>query len=335
MNDLPLGGDLPIGDDLPHEPVLYHEIIHALQPTQDGRYVDCTLGAGGHAWGILQASRPSGRLLGLDVDPQAIDLASQRLSGFGQRATIVRASYTTLKDQLSELSWEAVSGILLDLGASSMQFDSAERGFSFRVDSPLDMRFNPENPTNAADLVNDLSESELADLLFAYGDEKRSRQIARAIVKARPVETTGKLAEIVAQVFPSGRRSIQGRGSAGAGVRIHPATRTFQALRIAVNKELEALELVLPQAVSALAPGGRLAVISFHSLEDRIVKQFFRRESKNCICPPRQPVCTCGHHAVLIEITRRPIQPQPAETDQNPRARSARLRVVEKIEKGT
>ncbi|HIE57168.1 MAG TPA: 16S rRNA (cytosine(1402)-N(4))-methyltransferase RsmH, partial [Anaerolineales bacterium] len=212
-----------------------------------------------------------------------------------------------------------VHGILLDLGLSSTQLDTPERGFSFRNDAPLDMRFNPDAPLTAAELVNALPEDELADVIYRYGEEPRSRRIARAIVAARPVKSTGELAEIVARV-------IRSRKKAG----IHPATRTFQALRIAVNRELDAIEQVLPQAVEALVPGGRLAVISFHSLEDRIVKQFFRRESQNCLCPPRQPVCTCGHQASLMEITRKPIRPSEAETSQNPRARSSRLRVAEK-----
>jgi len=307
---------------LSHYPVLYKEIIHALQPTGGGFYVDGTLGAGGHAWGILEASDPDGRLLGLDLDPQALELARERLAPFGSRAILVQASYTTLNERLAALGWEAVDGILLDLGVSSMQLDTPQRGFSFMMDAPLDMRFDPANPVRAADLVNTLPEAELANLLFTYGEERRARQIARAIVKARPLHTTLQLAEVVAGAV--GRR-------AAPGARIHPATLTFQALRIAVNRELEALQAVLPQAVAALAPSGRLAVISFHSLEDRLVKTFFRRESKDCLCPPRQPVCTCGHQASLSELTRRPIRPQEAEVQNNIRSRSARLRVAEKI----
>lgn len=313
-----------MGDVSPHLPVLYHEILDTLQPRMGGRYVDGTLGAGGHAAGILGASAPDGLLLGLDVDPQALSLARQRLSEYGARAIIVQASYTTLIEQLNALDWPAVEGILLDLGASSMQFDTPERGFSFQVDAPLDMRFDPRNPTRAADLVNNLPERELADLIFQYGEERRSRQVARAIVRARPIYTTGQLAQIVSEAV--------GVGHGRSREHLHPATRTFQALRIVVNRELEALETCLPQAVSALAPGGRLAIIAFHSLEDRIVKQFFRRESRDCICPPDQPVCTCGHLAVLKEITRRPIRPQDVEIERNPRSRSARLRVAEKLD---
>jgi 16S rRNA (cytosine1402-N4)-methyltransferase len=303
-----------------HRPVLYHEIIHALRPHRDGLYVDCTVGAGGHAFGILQASEPKGRLLGFDVDPGALKVASERLSSFGSRVALALASYTTLREQLNILGWNSVDGILLDLGVSSMQFDSAERGFSFRSDAPLDMRFDPNNPVSAAKLVNQLSEKELADLLYRYGEERRSRQVARAIVQSRPLSSTLQLAEVVARVTRGGRKGL------------HPATRTFQALRIAVNQELDAIEEVLPQAVNALLPEGRLAVISFHSLEDRIVKKFFRRESRDCICPTNQPICTCGHESVLREINRRPIKPSQAEMTDNPRSRSARLRVVEKLE---
>jgi 16S rRNA (cytosine1402-N4)-methyltransferase len=302
-----------------HRPVLYQEIIHALQPHSGGKYVDGTLGAGGHAWGILDASQPDGRLLGMDVDPQALALARERLATYGERAIVVQASYVELNTQLSALDWQAVDGIVLDLGLSSMQLDTASRGFSFQADAPLDMRFDPRNPVSAAELVNHLPEADLADLIYRYGEERRSRQVARAIVRARPLHTTLELAQVVA------------RAAGGAHESIHPATRTFQALRIAVNGELDAIEAVLPEAVRALAPGGRLAIIAFHSLEDRLVKQYFRRESQDCICPPRQPVCTCGHKATIQEVTRRPLQALPQEISENPRARSARLRIAEKL----
>ncbi len=304
-------------DNTPHLPVLYQEIIHVLQPQRGKCYVDCTLGAGGHAFGILEGSQPDGKLLGLDLDPQAIEIAVNKLAPFSDRAFIRYGSYTSLKEQLVTLGWNHVSGILLDLGVSSMQLDTPERGFSFLANAPLDMRFDPANPVTAEQLVNSLSEKELADILFLYGEERRAYQVARAIVQARPVRSTQQLAQVVA-------RATSGRE------RFHPATRTFQALRIAVNHELEALEKVLPQAIDALESGGRLAVISFHSLEDRLVKQYFRRESQDCICPPRQPVCTCGHHASITEITRHPIRPQEQELQANPRSRSARLRVAEK-----
>ncbi len=304
-----------------HQPVLYQEIITALRPTKDGLYIDGTVGAGGHAAGILDASAPTGRLLGLDVDPQALKLAHERLAPYGDRAALVNASYATLGFQIATLGWQAVDGIVLDLGVSSMQLDTPERGFSFRSDAPLDMRFTPETPETAADLVNNLSERDLANIIYRYGEERRSRQIAKAILRARPIHTTRQLAQIVARAA--------GRG--GGRTRVHPATRTFQALRIAVNRELETIETVLPVAIDALAPGGRLAVISFHSLEDRIVKQFFRRESRTCICPSEQLICACEHQASLREITRKPIQPAETEMKTNPRARSARLRVAEKL----
>ncbi len=301
-----------------HVPVLYHEIIHALCPRPQGLYVDGTVGAGGHAWGILESSSPDGKLIGLDLDPQALALARKRLEPFGERVVLRQASYTTLAEQMGLLGWPAVDGILLDLGVSSMQLDTPERGFSFRVDAPLDMRFDPQGYVTAADLVNGLPETELADLIYRYGEESHARSIARAIVIGRPLYSTLELAEVVAGVVKLKRGKI------------HPATRTFQALRIAVNDELQAIESVLPQAVAALAPGGRLAVISFHSLEDRIVKTYFRQESQDCLCPPKQPVCTCGHKATLREISRRPIRPEEKETVSNPRARSARLRCAEK-----
>jgi len=302
----------------PHQPVLYHEIIHALQPKNEGLYVDGTLGAGGHARGILEACAPDGRLLGLDVDPQALALARKTLAPYGERARLMQASYDSLNETLREIGWEKVDGILLDLGLSSMQLDTPERGFSFQYDAPLDMRFDPASPTTAADLVNTLPQDELANLIYRYGEERASRRIAQAIVKARPLRTTRQLAAVIETVLPR-------KGH------IHPATQTFQALRIAVNQELERVENVLPQAVAALKSAGRLAIISFHSLEDRLVKEYFRRESRDCICPPRQPVCTCGHKATLKEISRKPITPGEAEIKANPRARSAKLRVVEKL----
>jgi 16S rRNA (cytosine1402-N4)-methyltransferase len=307
----------------PHVPVLYNEIIHSLQPRQGGLFVDGTVGAGGHAWGILTASSPDGLLLGLDVDPQALDLSRNRLAPFGARAILVRDSYTTLLEQIAVLGWSKVDGILLDLGLSSMQLDTPERGFSFQTDAPLDMRFDPSLPVTAADLVNGLSEQELADLIYRFGEERRSRKIARAIVRSRPLTTTLQLANVIS--------GIQRGGMSSKGRRIDAATQTFQALRIAVNHELEAVETVLPRAVQALKPGGRLGIIAFHSLEDRIVKTFMRRESQDCICPPRQPVCTCYHKASIREITHHPIRPAELEVQLNPRARSARLRVAEKL----
>ncbi len=252
--------------------------------------------------------------MGLDLDPQALEIANQRLSVFNPRVTLVEASYTTLLQQMRRLGWQHVNGITLDLGVSSIQLDRPERGFSFLNDGPLDMRFGPGQPTTAEEMVNTLPEADLADLIWRYGEEPQSRRIARAIAAARPLHTTHELAEVVSQAT-GGRRG-----------RLHPATRTFQALRIAVNQELQTVETVLPLAVEALAPGGRLAVITFHSLEDRIVKQFIRRESKDCICPPEQPDCTCQHKASVIDITRHPIVATEEEKLENPRARSAHLK---------
>ena len=302
-----------------HLPVLYQEVLAALQPRSGGHYVDGTVGLGGHAHGILQASGPAGRLLGLDVDPQALALAAQKLAAFTERARLVRGSYADLAQHLAAAGWQLVDGILLDLGASSLQFDNAERGFSFQQEGPLDMRFNSQGSLTAGQIVNEWPEEDLAEVLFRYSEERHSRKIARAIVKARPLKTTVELANVVG-------RALGGRRSG-----MHPATRSFQALRIAVNGELDALEKALPQAASALRQGGRLAVISFHSLEDRAVKQFFRRESRDCICPPEQPSCTCGHKAIIKEMTRKPIRPGEAEQAANPRARSARLRVAERL----
>jgi 16S rRNA (cytosine1402-N4)-methyltransferase len=253
------------------------------------------------------------------VDPQALELARKNLAPFGERACLKRAAYTSLPDQLAALGWDKVDGILLDLGASSMQFDTSERGFSFLADGPLDMRFDPSNPLTAAEVVNSWPEDELADVIFRYGEERASRRIARAIQRARPIKSTRQLAGVIEKAI--GRHGGH-----------HPATQTFQALRIAVNGELEALEKTLPLALQALGPGGRLAVISFHSLEDRLVKEYFRQESKDCICPPPQPACTCGHKASILEITRRPIMPAEDEINRNTRARSAKLRVAEKLQ---
>lgn len=312
------------GPTTPHRSVLYHQIILALRPKSPGRFVDATVGAGGHAWGILNASSPGGELLGMDLDPQALEIAGRRLSFFPGRFHLTQASYVTLLDQMRRLAWETVNGIVIDLGVSSMQLDTPERGFSFQSEGPLDMRFDPSQPITASDIVNGWSERDLSDLIWNYGEERQSRRIARAILQARPLKTTHELADLISRVSRTGKGSRESRS------RTHPATRTFQALRIAVNEELQALEAFLPQAVQALAPGGRLAVISFHSLEDRIVKQFFRRESRDCICPSDQLVCTCGHKATLFEVNHHPIQADDDEVMSNPRARSARLRIIER-----
>jgi 16S rRNA (cytosine1402-N4)-methyltransferase len=267
----------------------------------------------------LEASAPDGQLLGLDVDPQAFALARKNLAPYEQRIHLAQASYTSLATQLAQLQWDAVDGIVLDLGASSMQFDTPGRGFSFVHDAPLDMRFGPYALQTAADLVNKLSERELADLIYQYGEERDSRKIARAIVGARPLHTTRELVAVIESVSP--RR----------GDRIHPATRTFQALRIAVNEELASIEEVLPQTVTALRVGGRLAVISFHSLEDRLVKDFFREQSRDRVNPPYEHIYEDERKATLKEVNRKPITPSEEEIKDNPRARSAKLRIVEKL----
>jgi 16S rRNA (cytosine1402-N4)-methyltransferase len=303
----------------PHRPVLYHEILYALQPKPGGRYLDGTVGAGGHARGILENSSPNGLLLGLDLDPSAIEYTKQELKEFGARVTLIQDSYTSLADHLKDLGWKKVDGIVLDLGVSSMQLDSSQRGFSFLKEGPLDMRFAPNLSKPAANMVNTLSERELADLIWQYGEEPHARQIAHAILKARPISTTLQLAKVISTIV----HSQPGK--------LHPATLSFQALRIAVNDELNNIVKVLPLAIFSLIKRGRLAVISFHSLEDRIVKQYFKMESRDCICPPRQPKCTCEHKASLKLVNRQVIRPGMVEISENPRARSARLRVIEKL----
>ncbi len=302
----------------PHIPVLYHEIINALAPYSGGLYIDGTLGAGGHAMGILNVSTPLGKLLGLDLDPQALVIANQRLSIFKDRVFIRQGSYVDMASYVKEIGWFFVDGIILDLGVSSIQLDTKERGFSFLYDAPLDMRFGDQISMNAADLVNSLAENDLANIIWKYGEEKFSRKIARIICQNRPIKTTFELANLVKKAY--GNQHSQ----------IHPATRTFQAIRIAVNQEMQAIESVIPQAIRLLKPGGKLAIISFHSLEDRIVKSIFRKESKDCICPPDQPICTCKHFKSIKEINRKPIEASPDEITNNPRARSAKLRIAEK-----
>jgi 16S rRNA (cytosine1402-N4)-methyltransferase len=302
-----------------HKPVLYQEIIHALQPRNGGRYVDGTLGAGGHARGILEACAPDGQLLGLDVDPQALAIARETLAPYEGRVHLAQASHITLSEQLASLRWDAIDGIVLDLGASSMQFDNAQRGFSFMQDGPLDMRFGVNAVMSAADIVNTFEERELADIIFKYGEDRDSRKIARAIVQARPLHTTGELVAVIEKASP--RR----------GDKTHPATQTFQALRIVVNEELAAVEITLPQAVAALKSGGRCAVISFHSLEDRIVKEYFREQSKDLINPPYEKIYEVERKAVVKLVNKKPILSGEEELRDNPRARSAKLRVIEKL----
>ncbi len=285
-----------------------------------GRFIDGTVGTGGHAEAILRGSSPGGRLLGIDADPKALEIARRRLAPCGDAVTLVNDNFSHLEEICRAEGFLAADGILLDLGLSSLQLDDAERGFSFRLDAPLDMRFGPGAGATAADIVNTWAEEDIAAILREYGEERHSRLIARRIVAMRPVRTTRDLAGAI-EHLPG---MIPGR--------IHPATRTFQALRIAVNRELDNLQEALAQAVRVLATGGRLVVISYHSLEDRIVKHFMREESRGCLCPPEVPVCACGHTPALKLVNRKPVIPSEAEMAQNPRSRSAKLRAAERLQ---
>ncbi len=302
-----------------HVSVMKEETLGLLAVQAGGRYIDCTIGGGGHASAILEASAPGGLLLGLDADPAAIDTASRQLAHFGDSVRLVNRNFSALSQTCQELNFAPVHGVLFDLGLSSLQLSAEERGFSFQTEGPLDMRFGPTQEITAGDIINGYSETELANTIWAYGEEPRSRRIARAIVQARPLRTTRELADIIA------------RAAGGGRARIHPATRTFQALRIAVNDELAVLAQGLEQAAGVLGHGGRIVVISYHSLEDRTVKQFFQKETRDCICPPETPACVCGHTASLRIITRSPERPSQEEVRANPRSRSARLRAAEKL----
>ena len=304
-----------------HVPVMPEQVLAALAVEPGARYLDGTLGGGGHTALLLERGA---RVLGLDADPAALARVGARLAGAVASGQLVlrQGNFAQLDAIAAAADFLPLRGVLLDLGLSSDQLGAPERGFAFASDGPLDMRFDPTHGQPAADLVNGLEEAELADLIYRYGEERRSRAIARRLVAARQralITTTAALARLVAEAVP---------GRPGG---IHPATRTFQALRIAVNDELASLEAALPHAVAALAPGGRLAIITFHSLEDRIVKQFIRREARDCVCPPSVPECVCGHTATLRDLTRHPIEAEPEEVAANPRARSARLRVAERL----
>jgi 16S rRNA (cytosine1402-N4)-methyltransferase len=302
-----------------HLPVMFEEVVHGLKVETGGRYVDCTTGAAGHAMAILNASSPGGQLLGFEADPQAVTIARERLSDFGSSALIINRNFSSLEEECLEREFFPLNGILFDLGLSSMQLAETGRGFSFQYDAPLDMRFSPDQDLSVEEIVNSYKEAEIASIIYKYGEEPASRRIAAAIVNHRPIHTTMQLAEVVA-------RAVGGKKG-----RIHPATRTFQAFRIAVNRELENLETALHQALNLLGHEGRLVVISYHSLEDRIVKKFFREESRNCICLPGAPVCTCSHRASIRQVNRKVITPSMEEIRQNPRSRSARMRIAERI----
>ena len=301
-----------------HIPVMQKEVIEGLAVQPGGRYIDCTAGTGGHAGAILKHSSPGGQLLGIDADPSAVEAARKRLSGYGSSVVIENDNFVNLEKVCAKYDFMPVHGILLDLGLSSLQLNRSGRGFSFQFAAPLDMRFSPEQKITAADIVNKYSEEELAHIIREYGEEPGSNRIARHIVNERPISTTIELAKIVEQAvgFKRGR--------------IHPATRTFQALRIAVNNELEHLRSTLEQAVNLLGYEGRLVVITYHSLEDRIVKQFMQHEAKDCVCPPEAMVCNCHHSAGLKLINRKVITPSVEEISQNPRSRSAKLRIAQR-----
>lgn len=310
-----------------HVPVMLDEVLKFLQPGPGGHYIDGTLGGGGHTAAILERSAPDGKVLGIDADAQALARVRARLSTAlsDGRLVLAHGNFAELARVAAEAGFVSVQGVLLDLGFSSDQMEDPQRGFSFSTDGPLDMRLDQSLAVSAADLVNSADEQELADIFWRYGEETRSRQIARRIVRERAREAimyTSQLAKLAAAGVPY---------KPGA---IHPATRVFQALRIAVNHELEHLEAALPQILEVLSSNGeagRMVIISFHSLEDRIVKEFMRREATDCLCPPRTPVCICGHKARLRLLTRKPVMPTAQEIEHNPRARSARLRAAEII----
>lgn len=298
-----------------HEPVLVEETLRWLAPREDGRYLDATVGGGGHAERILEVGSRL-QVVALDCDADAIEASGSRLGRFGERVRLIRSNFAQMRSVVTG----EFDGVLFDLGVSSHQFDEAARGFSFAKDAPLDMRLDQRLPQTAADLIAQAGEPELERMLREYGDEERAKRIAAEIGRARrsgPIRTTAQLAAIVERVVPRRRTD-----------KVAPATRTFMALRMAVNQELENLKAGLAMAVTVLKPGGRLAVISFHSGEDRVVKEFFRRESRDCICPPEVVRCQCGHRHTLEILTRKPVTPTPAEVGRNPRARSAKLRVA-------
>lgn len=307
-----------------HIPVLAREVIEHLACRPGGIYVDGTLGGGGHALEILKASAPDGRLIGIDRDEDALNAAGKRLEGYKDRITLVRDNFRDIENILKSLGVKEVDGILLDLGVSSYQFEEPGRGFSFRYDARLDMRMDNRQEVSAYELVNNLEVGELARIFREYGEEREAGKLARVIDsvrKRRPIETTGELANIIYDAIP---RRFHPKG-------IHPATRVFQALRIAVNDELKSIEDGLSGGLESLKSGGRLAVISFHSLEDRIVKNFFREASTGCVCPPKFPICVCGKKPRAKLVTRKAVTPSDEEIDKNPRARSSKLRVLEKV----
>jgi 16S rRNA (cytosine1402-N4)-methyltransferase len=308
-----------------HTPVLVEEVIASLHCQPGGIFVDGTVGGGGHARRILEATGPDGLLIGLDRDDDALRESEKNLASFGTRKILRKANFSQISEILTDLGISEVDGILLDLGVSSHQLDTPERGFSFTAgESLLDMRMDQDQKSGAYEFINQASEEELSKVIWEYGEEIMARRIVRAIVRARrtsPIMTTASLTDIVVQALPSDQRNRK----------IHPATKTFQAIRIRVNDELNSLEQVIPSGMDKLKDGGRFSIISFQSLEDRIVKNAFRLWTKSCVCPPGIPICTCEHQPKLKVLTAKPITPSTTEVNMNPRARSARLRTAERI----
>ncbi|RNB90876.1 16S rRNA (cytosine(1402)-N(4))-methyltransferase RsmH [Brevibacillus nitrificans] len=307
-----------------HVTVLRDEAVAGLNIRPGGIYVDCTLGGAGHSSLIASQLTEGGRLIAIDQDDWALDNARERLSAYMDRVTLVKSNFRHIKDIVSDLGLDGVDGILFDLGVSSPQLDEGERGFSYNADAPLDMRMDQQAALTAYDIINEWDEEEIAKVIWEYGEEKFSRRIARQIVQYRakqPVQTTGELVELIKEGIPAAARRTGP----------HPAKRTFQAIRIAVNDELNAFKEAVADAISVLRPEGRVSVITFHSLEDRICKQVYQELSKGCTCPPSFPICACGNKATVKVITRKPILPSAEELEANPRARSAKLRVAEKL----
>lgn len=305
-----------------HEPVLLKETIESLNLRPGEVYVDCTLGVAGHSLGIL-AAEPTIRLVGIDQDAEALDRATYRLTAYSRQVTLVRGNFRNLRSILENLEITSVAGVLMDIGVSSPQLDDGERGFSYHQEARLDMRMDQDSDLDAWTIVNTYGPEELSKIIFTYGEERWAARIAKFIVQERdqsPINSTLDLVTVIKKAIPAGARA---KGP-------HPARRTFQALRIAVNDELEALKLALEQAVELLKPGGRLAVITFHSLEDRIVKEYFQDLLGRCTCPPNLPVCICNNEPIVRLVNRKPIEASPEELETNPRSRSAKLRVVEK-----
>ncbi|HJA11419.1 MAG TPA: 16S rRNA (cytosine(1402)-N(4))-methyltransferase RsmH [Candidatus Mediterraneibacter merdipullorum] len=307
-----------------HTSVLLHETVDGLNVRPDGTYVDATLGGGGHAFEVCSRLGDKGRFIGIDQDADAIEAAGRRLAGFGEKVTIIRSNYRDMKPQLHKIGIDRVDGIVLDLGVSSYQLDTAERGFSYRADAPLDMRMDQRQKMTARDIVNGYSEKELYRVIRDYGEDRFAKNIAKHIVAARaksPIETTGQLNEVISHAIPMKIQKTSG----------HPSKRTFQAIRIELNHELDVLKDSLDDMIDMLSPGGRICIITFHSLEDRIVKSTFRRNENPCTCPDNFPVCVCGNVSKGKVVTRKPILPSQEEMEANSRSKSAKLRIFEHV----